>query len=451
MKISRIPVSKINTVEWNPRVELQPGDSAYEKLRSSLDRFGLVEPLVWNERSGNLIGGHQRLKVLIEAGQTEVDVSCVDLPPSRERELNLALNKISGDWDEAKLGQLFDEMLRMPDFNIITTGFETQEVDRIIADLTTSTLRNREENFDVEASLSEMGTSVTKPGEIITLGDHRLMCGDATATEDVARLMAGRKATLIITDPPYGTDAGGHEPQAAGRNRVKRIGQLPWDKLTSKQYLELLTKALKNAHVFSDSSAALYLWFAARRIRQVHAAMEAAGYVERSMLVWAKDRITSWLHGHYKYQYELAYYGSKKNMPLRWYGPSNASNLLQCARPPKVDGHPTVKPLELIELAIENSSQAGGLVLDLFGGSGTTIMAAARTGRACYMMEINPTYCDVTVRRFISLIGKGCVPPEVAARYSQKVRTDNEFSSTQGFLLFSKSSYEASYCYLMWT
>src|SRR3954469_4938542 len=170
MKIARIAIARLNPAPYNPRLDLKPGDPEYERLRRSLDEFGCVEPLVWNRRSGHLVGGHQRLKVLVEGGATHADVSVVDLPPEREKALNIALNKISGGWDEAKLAQLLDELIKVPGFDIELTGFELPDVDALLAEHLAPQDAGREEDFDAEAALHEKGPVVTKPGDLIVLG-----------------------------------------------------------------------------------------------------------------------------------------------------------------------------------------------------------------------------------------------------------------------------------------
>ncbi len=420
LKIAKVLCDQIHPAPWNPRRDLQPGDPEFEAIKRSVNEFGLVEPLVWNQRTGHLVGGHQRFKVLTAAGHTEVDVSVVDLSPEREKALGIALNKLCGAWQEDKLAELLRELSAVPDFDVSSTGFKNAEIDGLLAELDRAVLVGRDELIGLEAEHAGGKPLVTKPGEIIELGPHRLMCGDATRSADVEKLMSGAKAQLVITDPPYGTDAGGDEPAAAGRNRVRRIGTMPWDKISSKKFVTLISSALQNAYVASDEKAALYLWFAARRIREVHVALTATKYKERSLIVWGKDRLASFLHGNYKYQYELCYYAHKKGQAPRWFGPSNASNLWQCERPPKIDGHPTVKPVELFEKAISNSSSLGDNVLDLFVGSGTAFIAAARTGRRCFGMEIDPRYCDVAVRRYIAFVGQSDIDANVVQRYQEE-------------------------------
>ncbi len=177
MHIERIPIDRINPAPYNPRLDLAPGDPEYQKLKRSIDEFGCVEPLVWNQRTGNLVGGHQRLKVLLAQGDTEADVSVVDLPPQREKALNIALNKISGDWDPRKLAELLDELVRLPDFDIELTGFDLPDADALIAEVLQSS-PDKEEDFDVDAALQPDQPAVTQPGDLIELGprrQHRLL------------------------------------------------------------------------------------------------------------------------------------------------------------------------------------------------------------------------------------------------------------------------------------
>ncbi|WP_151191923.1 ParB N-terminal domain-containing protein [Desulfotomaculum copahuensis] len=189
MEIKRIPVEQINPAPYNPRKDLKPGEPEYEKLRRSIQEFGFVEPLVWNKRTGNLVGGHQRLKVLIEQGVREVEVSVVDLDDQRERALNIALNKISGDWDNEKLKDLLEE-LDTGDFDIELTGFTEAEIEDLMIQFHVEKKADPDE-FDADAAAEAIAEPVTKKGVIYALGRHRLMCGDATSFEDVKKLMGG--------------------------------------------------------------------------------------------------------------------------------------------------------------------------------------------------------------------------------------------------------------------
>src|SRR3989338_10967426 len=189
MNIQKVKIEQINPVAYNPRIDLKPGDPEYEKLKKSINTFGYVEPLVWNSRTGNLVGGHQRLKILIDQGHKEVEVSVVDLDLEKEKTLNLALNKISGEWDDEKLGELLKELTQNPDFDNLLTGFDLPEISQIFDRLE----EINEDNFDFEAELKKIKNPKTKLGDIIELGEHRLLCGDCSKSEDLARLFGDQK------------------------------------------------------------------------------------------------------------------------------------------------------------------------------------------------------------------------------------------------------------------
>jgi hypothetical protein len=204
LRLESVAARRINPAPYNPRIDLKPGDPDYEKLARSVDEFGLVEPLVWNRRTGNLVGGHQRFKILLARGVKEVDVSVVDLPLEREKALNIALNKIAGDWDERKLGALLDELTATPDLDVLLTGFDMGEIDGLIATSRLDLDPSRDESFDIEEALrlAGKGPAITKPGDLITLGrdprlQHRLLCGDSTDHAQVRRLMNGERAILF--------------------------------------------------------------------------------------------------------------------------------------------------------------------------------------------------------------------------------------------------------------
>lgn len=198
MKIEKMNISKLNPAEYNPRKDLQPGDAEYEKLKRSIEQFGYVEPVVWNKTTGRVIGGHQRLKVLVDLGLKEVDCVVVEMDEEREKALNIALNKINGEWDTDRLAMLIYD-LQGSDFDVSLTGFDEDE----LADLFSKTAEKevKDDDFDLTAALEK--ASFVERGDIWTIGRHRLMCGDATSAEVVASLMDGKRANLVVTDPPY--------------------------------------------------------------------------------------------------------------------------------------------------------------------------------------------------------------------------------------------------------
>ena len=201
MIFETIPIEKIKPAVYNPRRDLKPDDPEYKKLAKSMKEFDLVEPLVWNKRSGNLVGGHQRLKVLKDMGKTEVEVSVVDLSDSKEKALNLALNKISGEWDNVALKNLLEELDSgiLPDIEI--TGFDDKEIEDLMTQFHVPG-----EGLTDDDAIPEQVETVCKKGDLWKLGEHRLLCGDSTVITDVERLMGGEKADMVFTDPPYGID-----------------------------------------------------------------------------------------------------------------------------------------------------------------------------------------------------------------------------------------------------
>lgn len=203
MDIQKVSIDKLNPAKFNPRKDLKPGDKEYEKLKRSMTEFGYVEPIIWNKQTGNVVGGHQRLKVLQEMGQTEIDCVVIDLPEDREKALNVALNKIQGEWDVLKLSELIAELDKSM-FDITLTGFDAAEIDELMESFHSTTCKQDE--FDVDKAYEDISQkeTLTQKGDIWRLGRHRLMCGDSTKHEDFIALMDGRKAQLCVTSPPYG-------------------------------------------------------------------------------------------------------------------------------------------------------------------------------------------------------------------------------------------------------
>lgn len=422
MKVKRIPVDQINPAPYNPRIELKPGDAAYDQLRRSLTEFGCVEPLVWNKRTGNLVGGHQRFAVLRAQGVTEVDVSVVDLPVEREKTLNVALNKIQGDWDEVKLAELLEELRKTPDVDVELTGFELPEIDELLERVLDSEAATaKEEDFDVEEALDKEHPAITRPGELIELGRHRILCGDSSKLADMRKLIGERKIDLLFTDPPYNVSYyGGNRPQPdkARPKPSRRWRRIYADDLGQAEYGRWLKRVLRNTSGFLAPGAPVYIWNGHRQFGPMHQLLGELGLKVSCVITWTKESFAIG-YGDYNQQTEFCLYGWKEdNGAHHWYGPTNESTLWQVHRDPtKEYKHPTQKPLELAERAIRNSTRRGATVLDTFLGSGTTLIAAERLGRRCLGIEIDPHYCDVIVRRWMAYIGEEHVPEALVVRY----------------------------------
>ncbi len=386
------------------------------KLRRSLENFGFVEPLVVRRSDQLVIGGHQRLEAARALGMDHVPVVYVELSDAEVKTLNLALNRIQGEWDLPKLGELLEELRELPDLDVTVTGFDDAEIDNLLSDLEHQhPLPEFDEPFDAEEAMAEAqqeaGPTRVQPGELWQLGDHRLLCADATEPAAWEQLMGGKLAQAIVTDPPYAVDyVGGRAAQEERIGRARRGVHGPadiyWDDLSSEAYRELLLSSLSLAHAHSDDRAPLYLWFGTSRLREVLACLEQAGWQERNLLVWVKNNGAGALFAQYKHWYEPCFYAFKRGKRPRWHGPTNESTVWHHDKPVRNPLHPTMKPVALIERAILNSTSRRQVVVDAFLGSGTTIIAAQRTGRICYGLEREPRYCDVILARWEAFTGQ---------------------------------------------
>ncbi|WP_062052368.1 site-specific DNA-methyltransferase [Bacillus sp. JCM 19034] len=419
MNILSIPVTKINPAPYNPRVDLQPGNSEYEKLKQSIETFGYVEPLVWNERTGNLVGGHQRFKVLMEEQPKHIEVSVVDLDLDREKALNLALNKISGDWDKEKLETLLLE-LNDADFEMSLTGFNEEDIEEILSATPADTEEAfvEEDNFDVERTLEDLcqRETETEYGQVWQLGDHLLVCGDATKKNDVQKLMRVRHANLIVTDPPYNVavKSDSERLNSDGHNTIMN------DHMPAEEFAGFLNAIFANYAAIMDKEAAIYVFHSSSFQREFENAMNAAGIVVRSQCIWVKNA-PSFGWSQYRWQHEPVFYGFKKGNSPNWYGDRKQATIWRTGlleeepEPTTVWEvsrgdvskyvHPTQKPLELLEIPIKNSSVKGDYVIDLFGGSGSTLIASHQLGRTCGLLELDPYFCDAIKLRFEQLTG----------------------------------------------
>lgn len=416
MKIQNIPISKINPAKYNPRIDLKPGHPEYDRLKASITTYGYVEPLVWNKRTGTLISGHQRLKVLLEQGLTEVEVSVVDLSLAKEKALNIALNKIRGDWDEDKLAVLLQELSSIPDFNIELTGFDLPEISSIFDGQT----EDKEDGFDFEKAVESIETPITKKGDLIELGNHRILCGDSSDHESFKTLLGKEKISLVQTDPPYNVNYyGGNRPKADGRPKQSRHWERIYsDNMTQEDYEIWLKKIFTLMAGYLKPGAPFYVWNGHRQFGPMHRMLDGLGFHIACVITWAKPNFAI-SYADYNQQTEFCLYGWKKeNGSHKWFGPTNESTLWQIKRDLTKDYvHPTQKPIALPARAIRNSSKRGDLVLDLFLGSGSTLIAAQSLERRCFGIELDPKYCDAIVKRYIALVGEEKVSRDLKKRY----------------------------------
>lgn len=393
MNIQIIDINKLIPATYNPRKDLKPDDAEYIKIKNSIVKFGFVSPLVIN-KDMTVIGGHQRLKVLKDLGITEVECIVVDLDKTNEKALNIALNKIQGDWDEDKLEALLQE-LKLKEFDMNLTGFDFDEVDEILNDINGT----KEDNFDVDSAYEEIEEPITKPGDIWILGNHRLMCGDSTHKDDIMRLMNNQDADMLLTDPPYNVDYVGKTAEAL---KIKN------DNMDDNQFYEFLRKVFENMYIVTKEGASIYVFHADTEGINFRKAFKDAGFKLAECLIWKKDCFVMGRQD-YQWQHEPVLYGWKEGKAHYFINDRTQSTILEFDRPKQSTLHPTMKPIDLIAKLIKNSSKENDIILDLFGGSGSTIIAAEQLNRCCYTMELDPKYCDVIVKRWETLTNKEAI------------------------------------------
>ena len=385
VKTQKFKLDELNPAKYNPRKQLKPGDKEFEKLKKSIQNFGYVELIVVNTANNNtVISGHQRLSVLKHLGEKEVECVVVELDEANEKALNIAMNKVTGAWDEQKLADLLVDLGRM-NFDLDLTGFEAPEVDTLLSNVHDKKVT--EDNFDVDKALE--AEPFVKPGDVWLIGKHRLMCGDSTKSDQVAILMDSKKANLCVTDPPYNCSYKG----GTGMTIMN-------DKWTdSEAFYHFLLDAFKNVYDNLMDGGAFYAFHSdAEKVNFFNATVDA-GFHYSTTCIWVKNSLVI---GRMDYQmrHEPIIYAFKDTARHNFYGDRKQTTVWEYDRPTKSKLHPTMKSLQVVAYPIRMSSQENGIVLDLFGGSGTTLMASEQLNRIGYLMELDPKYASAIVRRY---------------------------------------------------
>lgn len=396
MNIQKIKIENLKPAEYNPRKDLKPEDEEYKKIKRSILEFGYVAPVIVN-KDMTVIGGHQRLKVLKELGYTEIECVIVHLDKTREKALNIALNKISGEWDNEKLEVLLQE-LKQTEIDMDITGFDFDEIDDILQDIEGS----KEDNFDVEQALNEIEEPISKPGDIWLLGKHRLMCGDSTTKENVIRLMNKKEADMVLTDPPYNVDYVGKTSEAL---KIKN------DNMNDTEFYNFLLDSFRNLYEIAKSGASIYVFHADSLGLIFRNAFISVGFKLAQCLIWLKNTFVMGRQD-YQWRHEPILYGWKEGNAHYFVNDRTQSTILEFDKPSRNAEHPTMKPIDLLVQLIKNSSKEDYIIADLFGGSGSTLIAAEQTNRICYMMELDPKYCDVIIKRWENLTGNKAILEE---------------------------------------
>jgi DNA modification methylase len=383
MKIERILINKLKPATYNPR---QISTKQYKDLEESIDKFGLVDPIIVN-KDMTIIGGHQRYKIWSEkAKQSSIDditIPCVvlELNKEEERELNIRLNKSGGEWDFDILANQFDiEELKDWGFKEIELGLNIDKIDV--------------EGNTEDDHIPEVKESRVKLGDVWELGKHRLMCGDSTKESDVNKLMNGEKADMVFTDPPYNVDYDGGSKK---REKIKN------DKLND--FSQFLNSCFSNMHLFMKGGSCIYVTHSEVERLSFTETFKMVGFQLSSIIIWVKNNSTFSMNKDYKWKHEPIIYGWKKGSH-NFYGDNTQDTVWLYDRPSKSKLHPTTKPIELINKAIKNSSKKNEIVLDIFLGSGSTLIACEKTNRVCYGMELDTKYCDVIIERWEQFTGQ---------------------------------------------
>ncbi len=357
------------------------------KLRSSLREFGFINPIII-DKDYNIIAGHGRLMAAKDEGIREVPCVFVDyLTEAQKKAYILADNRMALDagWDEELL-KVEIEALQAEDFDLGLTGFDEKE----LASFFDADNDVHEDDFDVDAELEK--PPVTKTGDVWLLGRHRLVCGDSTKEETYTTLMKGEQANLVVTDPPYNVNYQG------------TAGKIKNDNLQNDQFYTFLLSAFTCMEKAMAKDASIYVFHADTEGLNFRKAFDAAGFYLSGTCIWKKQSLVLG-RSPYQWQHEPCLYGWKKNGKHQWYSDRKQTTIWEFDKPQKNGDHPTMKPVPLIAYPIKNSSMTNCIVLDPFGGSGSTLIACEQTGRICRTIELDEKYCDVIVKRYIEQVG----------------------------------------------
>lgn len=446
MRLEKRKLADLNPAAYNPRKALKPGDTEYEKLAASIEKHGYIDPIVINE-DGTIIGGHQRRTVMMDLGYEEAEVCIVDIPDKNDEiAANIALNQISGEFEKDKLYGLLIQ-LEDSGYDTMAAGFDTNDLSELFKEVELELTKSADDDhFNLDKALREAEEEppVTMPGDVWQLGEHRLMCGDAADFSDVGILMAGSEADLIITDPPYNVDYEAKDKsleRSYKRNTTRTTNEIKNDRMDEDEFYNFLFRTFSNFCEVARKGAAVYVFHADSEGLTFRQAFDAAGFALKQVLIWEKNQFVigrqdyHWRHEPILYGWkegaahyfiddrsqdtvfiedDIDFSAMKKQDLVAYIEQIRAQLMARTSvqyekKPAKSDMHPTMKPVALIGRLMANSSRRGENVLDPFGGSGTTLIAAEQLHRVAFLMEISPKYCDVAIKRWEEYTGKKAV------------------------------------------
>nr|DAF29429.1 MAG TPA: adenine specific DNA methyltransferase [Caudoviricetes sp.] len=387
MQWKTLSVDALRPAAYNPRKKLKAGDKEYEKIKNSILEFGYVEPIIVNYDM-TVIGGHQRLTVLKDLGYTEVQ--CVEVhieDENKVKALNIALNKITGAWNEQLLADLIVD-LQAANFNTDFTGFEAPEIEQLFSKVHNKDIK--EDDFDVEAELQK--PTMSQAGDVWLLGKHRLVCGDSTLPETYTKLMDGKRANLVLTDPPYNVDV------------EETAGKIKNDNMPDEDFYKFLFAMFVNVEQNMERDASIYVFHADSKGLIFRQAFHDAGFYLSGCCIWKKNALVLG-RSPYQWQHEPCLFGWKLGGKHQWYSDRKQTTIWEYDRPKSSKEHPTMKPVALMAYPIQNSCMSNCIVLDPFLGSGSTLIACEETNRICYGIELDEKFADVIVRRYIEKVG----------------------------------------------
>ena len=378
MEIKTVNISKIKSNPNNPRLIK---DDKFAKLVNSIKEFPEmlnIRPIVVN-KDMVILGGNMRFKACKEAGLKEIPIIVADLPDGKEREFIIKDNISGGEWDWDLLANEWD-VSQLTDWGLDIPNFETN-------------LEAEEDDYEIPDTIE---TDIVL-GDLFEIGGHRLLCGDSTDSDQVAKLMNGEKADMVFTDPPYGVSYTG------GHNKKQRVG-IKSDEFQNEDLSNLFQDSINNACIFSKDSAPFYIWYAGGKSKETYLGLSNTPIEVRAVICWYKVKSGSGAFmSQYIPNYEPCIYGHKHGKSINWYGPTDEKTVWEFPKDKQNEYHLTQKPIPVVERALNNSSKISNLIYDCFLGGGSTMVASHQLKRKCYGMELDPKYCQVIIDRMRNL------------------------------------------------